>query len=75
VKQVRDLLSGVTSGWIAAVVALVGAVIGAGATLTANWLAARTQLKLAAGNREQQRAEVRRGACADYLTATDSFMD
>jgi hypothetical protein len=75
VKQVRDLLSGVTSGWIAAVVALAGAVIGAGATLTANWLAARTQLQLAAGNREQQRAEVRRGACADYLTAVDSFMD
>jgi len=75
VKQARDLLSGVTSGWIAAVVALAGAVIGAGATLTANWLATRTQLQLAAGNREQQRAEVRRGACADYLTAVDSFMD
>jgi hypothetical protein len=75
VNQARDLLSGVTSGWITAVVALAGAVIGAGATLTANWLAARTQLQLAAGNREQQKAEVRRGACADYLTAVDSFLD
>jgi hypothetical protein len=72
---VRALLSGVTSGWIAAVVGLVGAVVGAGATLTANWLTARTQLMLASGNREQQRAEVRRGACAEYLTAADSFMD
>jgi hypothetical protein len=48
---------------------------GAGATLTANWIAARTQLKLASGNREQQSAEVRRSACAGYLTATGSFMD
>lgn len=64
-----------TPGWIAALVGLAGAVVGASATLTANWLTARTQLKLAVGNREQQRAEVRRGASAEYLTAVDCFMD
>jgi hypothetical protein len=75
----RDLLSGVTSEWIAAVFGLVGAVIGASATLTANWIASRTesrtQLKLAADDREQRSAEVRRDASAKYLIVVDSFMD
>jgi hypothetical protein len=68
----------VTSGWIA-VIGLAGAVVGAAATLAANWLTARvtarTQLTMASGDREQQKAEVRRGACAEYLTAVDSFLD
>ena len=52
-----------------------GALVGAGATLTANWISARTQLRLADDNREQQRAEVRRSACAEYLIAADAFVD
>lgn len=68
-----------TSEWIAAIFGLAGAVIGAGATLTANWIASRTesrtQLKLAADHHVQRRAEVRRAACAEYLIAVDSFMD
>jgi hypothetical protein len=68
----------VTSGWIA-VIGLAGTVVGAAATLAANWLTARvtarTQLIMASGDREQQKAEVRRGACAEYLTAVDSFLD
>lgn len=74
-KQARALLSSVISIWITVLAGLAGTVAGAGATLTANWITARTQLKLASGNREQHRAEVRRGACAEYLTAADSFMD
>lgn len=74
-RAASDLISNVTSEWIAAAFGVVGAVVGAGATLTANWIATRTQLELAAHNREQQRAEVRRAACAEYLVAVDSFMD
>ena len=70
-----DLISSVTSEWIAAVFGVLGAVVGAGATLTANWIASRTQLKLAADDRDQRRAEVRRAACAEYLVAVDSFLD
>ncbi|MFY9773706.1 MAG: hypothetical protein WAK28_03940 [Trebonia sp.] len=67
-----------TSGWIA-VIALAGTVVGATSTLAANWLTARvtarTQLTMASGDREQQKAEARRGVCAEYLTAVDSFRD
>lgn len=55
--------------------AVAGAAVGAGATLTGNWITSRAQVKLAVENREQQRAEVRRAACAEYLVAVDSFMD
>ena len=67
------------SEWITTVASLAGAVVGAGATLSANWFAARTQSRtqvtLAVGKREEQSADVRRAACAEYLTAVDSFMD
>jgi len=64
-----------TSELIVGISGVIGAAVGAGATLIANWIAAHTQLKLAAGNREQQKAAVRRDACAALLVAVDSFMD
>jgi hypothetical protein len=65
----------VASEWVAGVAGVVGAAVGASATLTGNWIATRAQLKLAVDDREQQRAEIRRGVCAEYLVAVDSFMD
>ena len=70
-----DLIVGVSSEWIAAIFGISGAVVGAGATLTANWISTRTQLRLADRDREQRSAEIRRAACAEYLIAADSFMD
>lgn len=78
------------SYWITAVASITGAVVGAGATLIANWISARsqsrtqmilaaeqarTQMMSAADEREKQDAEVRRVACAEYLIAADSFYD
>jgi hypothetical protein len=65
----------VSSDWIAAVFGILGTVVGAGATLIANWLSTRTQLVLAERDREDKKAEVRRIACAKYLIAADSFAD
>jgi hypothetical protein len=71
----RALLIGVASEWIPAVAGLAGAAVGASATLATNWIANRTQVKLAVGNRAQQIADVRRAAFAEYLTAVDTFLD
>jgi hypothetical protein len=65
----------VSSEWIAGIFGILGAVVGAGTTLTANWISTRTQIMLAARDREQRSADVRRAACAEYLIAADSFMD
>ena len=70
-----DLIVRVSSEWVGAVFGILGAVVGAGATLTANWISTRAQLMLADRDREQRSAEVRRAACAKYLVAADSFMD
>jgi len=70
-----DLILPVGSEWIAAIFGILGTVVGAGATLTANWISTRTQLVLANRDREQRSAEVRRAAYAEYLIAADSFMD
>jgi hypothetical protein len=65
----------VSSELIAAIAGVLGAAVGAGTTLAANWISTRTQLTLADRDREQRSAEVRRAACAGYLVAADSFMD
>jgi hypothetical protein len=65
----------VDSEWAAGVFGIAGVAVGAGATLAANWITARTQVKLAVSDREQQIAESRRVACADYLVTVDSFLD
>lgn len=49
--------------------------VGSGATLATNWITSRTQRELAANDREQRRAEVRRAAYADFLVAVESFKD
>ena len=46
-----------------------------GSKLATARVTARTQLTMACGDREQQKAEERRGVCDEYLTAVDSFWD
>jgi hypothetical protein len=61
--------------WIVGLFGAVGTGIGSAATIAASWMATRTQRQLAVGDRGARRAEVRRAACAEYLTTVDSFMD
>jgi hypothetical protein len=69
----------VASYWITAIASIAGAVVGASATLSANWLTARsqfrTQMMLAADEHEKQVADVRAAACSKYLTAADIFYE
>ena len=63
------------SAWIAGVFGAIGALVGAGATLAASWIPTRSQRQLAADNREERKAKVRRAASAKYLVTVDSFID
>lgn len=53
----------------------VGALIGAGTTLTANMITARGQKRLAHDSRKERAADIRRDACAVYLTSVEGFLD
>ena len=64
-----------TSEWLSGAFTALGAVLGAGATLTAGLIGNRTQRGLAEASRKAQIVEVRREAYAEYLTAVYSFMD
>lgn len=64
-----------TSAWLSGFFAAVGALIGAGATLSSGLITNRAQQRLAAETRTAQVADVRRAAYGDYLTAVYSFMD
>jgi hypothetical protein len=57
----------VSAEWIAAMAGILGAIAGAGGTLTANWISSRTQVKLSDCDRKQREAETRRDAYAKYL--------
>ncbi len=61
-----------TSEWIFGVFTALGALLGAGATLTSGLIGNRTQRGLAAASRKAQIAEARREAYAAYLTAAMS---
>lgn len=64
-----------TSEWLSGAFAALGAVLGAGATLTAGLIGNRTQRGLAEASRTAQIAETRREAYAEYLTTVYNFMD
>lgn len=54
---------------------MLGAGLGAGATVTASWTATRSQRDVVTASRDSHAAEVRRAAYADFLTIVDSFTD
>lgn len=70
-------------GWIkamtpelfAGLLALVGVVIGAGATLATSWTAARVQRSQVAEGRDERQNAVRREAYTEFLAHTTAFLD
>lgn len=53
----------------------IGTLVGGGVTLTANWLASRTQHYLVTEDRRQRNAEVRREAYNAFLASAEIFQD
>ena len=62
-----------TSEWLSGAFTALGAVLGAGATLTAGLIGNRTQRGLAEASRKAQIVETRREAYAEYLTTVYNF--
>jgi hypothetical protein len=58
-----------------AVFGAIGTLVGGGVTLTANWITARTQHRVATEDRRQKNAEVRRDAYSAFLAAAELFQD
>jgi hypothetical protein len=63
------------SAWLTGIFGAIGAMLGAVATLVGTWLPTRAQRRLAADNRKERVADVRRAASAEYLMTVDSFID
>jgi hypothetical protein len=63
------------SEWLPALFGAIGTVVGGGVTLTANWIASRTQQYLATEDRRQRNAEVRRDAYSIFLASAEIFED
>jgi hypothetical protein len=64
-----------TSEWLPALFGIIGTLLGGSVTLAANWLTSRTQRHLAAEDRIQQNAGVRREAYALFLTSVSALKD
>lgn len=63
------------SEWLPALFGAIGTMVGAGVTLTANWIVSHTQRYLATEDRRQRNAEVRRDACSIFLASALIFED
>lgn len=60
---------------ITGIFSAVGALIGAGGALTANWITARTQRWQAEAGRNERQRETRRNAYANFLTSANRFFE
>lgn len=69
------LLAHMASEWLPALFGVIGTLLGGSVTLTANWLTSNTQRHLAAEDRIQQNAAIRREAYAPFLAAASMIKD
>jgi hypothetical protein len=69
------LLVDMASDLLPALFGAIGTLVGGGVTLTANWIASRTQHYLVTEERKQRNAEVRRDAYSAFLASAEIFAD